>query len=250
MCVLLCVLLCVLSLNVFAETELKTIDVDKFIEKNHCHKEIKNLLSDWNASSDKWRAILASEGSLLYNKPTNMLSVWIEFQQKDSRTQFSKITPGNITNIVFNEKCEKLLDVIATKNIPKTPANVVDDKKLFSILNKDLTGLIYSWSPHMTLSVRGLKEIQAIAAEKKLPLTVLMDSQSASELELAQKILDKEKIKLDKILIGSSMELYYRRTHIHYPNLIVFKNGRIIDGMLPGLAGHDQYSDFIKAQVK
>lgn len=244
------VLFCLLSLSAFAETELKTIDVDKFIDKNQCHKEIKSLLSEWNASSDKWRAILASEGTLLYNKPTNMLSVWIEFQQKDARTQFSRITPGNITNIVFNEKCEKLLDVVATDKVPKAPDNVVDDKKLFSILNKDLTGLVYSWSPHMNLSVKGLKAIQAIAAEQKLPLTVLMDSQSASELELAKKILDKEKIKLDKILIGSSMELYYRRTNIHYPNLIVFKNGRIVDGMLPGLAGHDQYTDFIKAQVK
>lgn len=71
-----CVLFCLLSLNVFAETELKTIDVDKFIDKNQCHKEIKNLLSDWNASTDKWRAILASEGTLLILFPSLLVSYY------------------------------------------------------------------------------------------------------------------------------------------------------------------------------
>jgi hypothetical protein len=238
------------SLNVYATEDIKTVDVDNFIKKHQCHDEINNLLKEWGSSKDQWHGILASDGGLIYARPTSMFAVWIEYQQKGNSPRFSKITPGNITNITFNEKCEKLLEIIGSKEIPRTPTNTVDDKKLFAILNKDVTGLIYSWTPHMSLSLAGLKTMQEVAVELKMPLTVLLDSQSGNEIKLAQDRLKQEKIDLPTILVASSMDLYYRRTQIHYPNLLVFKNGRIVDGMLPGLASKKQYIDFINEQVR
>ncbi|MBY0414557.1 MAG: hypothetical protein K2Q18_10340 [Bdellovibrionales bacterium] len=238
------------SLNLMA-SDFSKVDVEAVTQKNSCHQEIEHLINEWGSlPKDKWRAVLSSNDKFIYVKPTSKFAVWIEFQEMGEGIELSKVTPGNITAVKFDKKCQRSFNIMSAKKVISKVPNVVDDQALFGMISKHATGLIFSWSPHMGLSLKGLKIIQQLALGLKLPLIVLMDAQASSEVEFAKKRLEDENIQIGKILIGSSMDLFYRRTHIHYPNLIVFKDGRIVEGMLPGLANENQALDFIKDQLK
>ena len=82
------------------------MNVDIFIKKNKCKKEITELLNTWEESKiDKWHGLLGDDG-LLYIKPTTMFAVWIQANILDNHLEFSKISPESITKVKFIRGCE------------------------------------------------------------------------------------------------------------------------------------------------
>ncbi len=221
------------------------------LKNNLCQKEQKELFKQWNDVDRKWIGQLKSDGSMSFYKPTSEMSVWIAVEKKGEELYFSRHTPQSIIEVTFDNNCKKSLkvlkdEIIDYKNIPP---QFVTDPKLFSIIAKYQNGIIYHFSPRMNLSIQGLKNIIQVSQKLKKPLLILMDKEAQSEVNKVKKMFEKEKIDAGEILLSHSLELFLRRTYIHYPNMLLFKNGAILDDFYPGLYSESDYESVIKSRI-
>lgn len=110
------------------------------------------------------------------------------------------------------------------------------DRDLEKILNSSLKsksqGLIYVWSPHMPLSVRGVKEVEKLAKEKKWALTILRDPYANKVV--ADKVASREKFPKNYLRRMESRTLLQREMSLHYPSLIAFRSGHLSPGVRGG----------------
>lgn len=216
-----------------------------------CAKEQIELFKSWNDVNRKWIAHPKEDGSLVYLKPTSEMSVWIGLEKRSEQLIFTRLTPQSVYQVTFDKECRKELKILKNEIVDykKIPDNFVTDPKLFSIIAKNKTGLIYHFSPKMNLSIDGVKSIVNISNRLKIPTLILMDQNAANEISSVREMFKKRNIQIGEILLSHSLEMYLRRTHIHYPNLILFKNGAIIDEFFPGLSSEAGYEALIKARI-
>lgn len=106
-------------------------------------------------------------------------------------------------------------------------------------------GLMYTWSPRMTLSIRGVSEITSLARELNLDITVLVDPNLPDEETLSAT----ENLWLGHSLKAESKILDRLGITIHYPNLIIYKNGKI-DSIRPGYDEPVRVRDYILRRLR
>lgn len=105
----------------------------------------------------------------------------------------------------------------------------VDLQKVFkqSRLQPQELFVLYSWSPHMNLSLIGLKNI---SSQKNV--TVLLDP--SANMDLAEKSVQEMKLSKDFLFRNKSKILSRLGTLTHYPNYLFIRNGEFVGGILPG----------------
>ena len=217
----------------------------------HCPKEQKELFNNWNDVNRKWIAHPKDDGSLIYFKPTSEMSVWIGFEKRKDQVVFTRMSPQSVYEVSFDKGCKKELKVLKNEIVDykKIPDHFVTDPKLFSIISQYKTGIIYHFSPKMNLSIEGVKTIISLSNRLKIPALILMDQNAASEIPNVVKIFKEQNVNIGEIFLSHSFEMYMRRSYIHYPNLILFKNGAIVDEFFPGLSSEADYESMIKARI-
>lgn len=95
------------------------------------------------------------------------------------------------------------------------------------------SGVIWVWSPRMNLSIYGLSELKPIAALLDLELTVLVDPHHPE-----MSIYDPQYASLfSESLVMRSKTLEKYGALLHFPVLIVYKNGKLL---LPNRPGYDE----------
>lgn len=93
-------------------------------------------------------------------------------------------------------------------------------------------GVIYTWSPRMNLSILGIQELQPICKELNLGLIILLDPNiSDKEANKAPKGFNEATIPSYRLY---SQQIINLGVLIHYPSLIIYKNGQIIGSFRPG----------------
>jgi len=111
------------------------------------------------------------------------------------------------------------------------------DESLQSLLNSSeihqTSGVIWIWSPRMNLSIYGLSELKPIAALLDLELTVLVDPHHP-ELSLYD---SRYALLFKESYIMNSQTLEKFGALLHFPVLILYKNGKIL---LPNRPGYDE----------
>ena len=109
-----------------------------------------------------------------------------------------------------------------------------NDESLAQLLkNSELnqkSGVIWVWSPRMNLSIFGLSELKPIAALLDLELTVLVDP---NHPELVVYNTDYAPL-MSQSLVMSSKILESQGALLHFPVLIIYKNGKILSPNRPG----------------
>lgn len=108
--------------------------------------------------------------------------------------------------------------------------------------------VIYSWSPHMSLSVRGLNEIQQYCQKKNQILVVVLDPDA--NLSVASEVAAKNKWPLQFLIINKSKKLISRGTRIHYPSYNLISQGSFASRLLPGYKNEQQLDDFQRKYLK
>lgn len=142
---------------------------------------------------------------------------------------------------------------LACDALPASPAptdagvNEFTDTDLQSVLGPDApcgeTGLIYVWSPHMPYSVRGLVEIRDLAAARDLTVIDLVDPHA--DAALTRHVSQHSGSAAPRLRAMRSTKLYHRGVTLHYPSLVVFRDGQILEPLLPGYARASVYAKFI-----
>ncbi len=125
------------------------------------------------------------------------------------------------------------------------------DQNLLKLLDnsgsKKASGVIYSWSPKMPLSELGVEELAEIATRLKIPLTIVLDPNvPEAEVLAASKgnLLLKDSLKLKSAtLTAMSMK-------IHYPSLVIYKNGQLLSPSRPGYDEPERVEEYLIRRLK
>jgi hypothetical protein len=112
------------------------------------------------------------------------------------------------------------------------PLRAFSDADLDRMEKTDKTFVVYTWSPHMNLSVRGLDE--ALAGENKNGTKVIAILDPACDRSIAEKIA-KEHGWPDSVLRrNESASLLARGFRIHFPTYQFVAHGRLQGSVIPG----------------
>ena len=120
---------------------------------------------------------------------------------------------------------------------------VLTDVEVDAILDAGSAGVFYAWSPHMPLSVDGLREI--IAAGEQLDVLVVPVLSPHANVAYARDRLQDRGLPGTYLRMNDSVELVNRDLFLHAPAIIVFSGGEFVSPVLPGLRRADDYVDLI-----
>jgi hypothetical protein len=111
-----------------------------------------------------------------------------------------------------------------------------DDAALRSRLEesaKDKTNLlIYTWSPQMPISVRGLSELFASKGRRNYRVLALLDE--GANLKEAGKLVKEKGWPAAFLERNESLELRKQGARVHHPSYIFVKDGRYAKPLVPG----------------
>lgn len=117
------------------------------------------------------------------------------------------------------------------------------DRDLERLLKKEKRGVIYLWSPHMSLSVYELVEMKKYLSSLKVPVTILLDLNA--DIDSANKSIQKFDLPLEYLKRMNSRKLEKFGATIHYPSTIFYKDGELVK-RVPGFNGKKSLVDLIK----
>ncbi len=198
-----------------------------------CPDKVKTILTEWNASKEWQEEKQAGLKSSFFATPTNKVGEWVLVRRIPTGTVVSKARDDGRIEIVFDEKkCDS-----KTKTYTHKKRGGFGDSDLEAFIKKNKTGVIYVWSPRMSLSENGIKEIQTAARSKKLPVLVLMDK----DLPESERLKLQTKLGKDVTRTVDSFELSMRHVQMHFPALLVFKDQKILPGVKYGYEKADRY---------
>ncbi len=104
--------------------------------------------------------------------------------------------------------------------------------------------VIYSWSPHMNLSVKGLSELIAYCSRNGIQTIVVIDPDA--NFEMAKEIVIKNKWPSEYLRPNKSLSLMKRGTRVHYPSYHFISNGKFARPPLPGYKLSQELDEFRK----
>lgn len=107
-------------------------------------------------------------------------------------------------------------------------------------------GLLYTWSPRMSLSSLGALEIQQVAHDLKLHLTILVDPNS-TDYEITTSAQDA--VTANSAYLGSAI-LSYKSVYLHYPGLLIYKNGKFRGALRPGYDEPNRIKSYILRRLQ
>jgi len=210
-----------------------------------CWKSMKNF-AEREGVYGKWRPKLSPEMNFIYMAPTSRVGRWMILDKTPSHDVLVLETPYERTVVRYeHSNCQPSM---AQMHLNHSATKGFTDQSLAKVLQDNAKGLLYSWSPGMGYSVEGIKAIREVADEMKLPLTLLLDPKA--NLVEAKNALNKAGIKNVELLTNQSMDLRFRNTLMHFPNLVMYRDQKIIDEFVPGLMSGKQYSAVVKRYLE
>jgi hypothetical protein len=138
---------------------------------------------------------------------------------------------------------------ISQSKSEKTELVNFSDKNLFDLLNKNLKGgIIYFWSPHMPLSVRGIASMKTAAKKLAVPVLFLVDPLADSKAILAA--AKQGQLSTSEIMLAKSRILYNKGLTLHYPTSIFYFNNKLSNRKYPGFKPDTVYQNWISYEKK
>lgn len=233
-------ILLLISFSVYADFGLPQFEEPS---KNFkCWKKIQNQMGK-DEIEGKWRAKLNPKNSFMYMAPTSRVGRWWILDKEEKFEILVKETAFD--RIVFKFPLRNCQPEMAHVVFSNPLIAGFSDASLAQAMEKNKTGLVYTWSPGMGFSLDGIKAIQKAAENKKLSLTILTDP-NADE-KVAKEALAKAGLKNITINPNISMELRFRNALLHFPNLMMYKDGKMVDVIVPGVMGSEQYAEVINS---
>ena len=203
-----------------------TAQTNTFFSSIPCLPTVSATLDKWEAPTS-WRKLISNESDYLeIASPSEVVGVWIYLRVGKKETVATRKTAESEISVRWdNHNCQSQASINLKKNGPSNDQGLFADKNLQHLLSKGSAGIIYIWSPHMPLSIKGLVEISALAKRLKMDLTILMDpnaSQDSGLRAVKRNHLDSTAI----IKVGAS-ELIQRSSLFHFPSYVFYKDGKI-----------------------
>lgn len=227
------------------------------IQNIPCAPQVYHALEQWKEVPQHWISVLSDvPATQTVKSPTDKTGTWyfLSVNSELKRAVLSRRTPSTELNTVFTmPACQP---TVALKSLEKsqikTQYGTFSDGDLDKILHesskKKSAGVIYLWSPHMVLSMKGYNELKDVCAKLGLRFTPVLDPNTTdTDAENALKEHQLTKAGLARV---DSVELSEREGLTHFPSIFVYSNGKIVDGVIPGYQTADRYAKIIQERLK
>ena len=207
-------------------------DQSPFLKKLKCSDSVFKAISSLGEPKE-WKKNLDGTVSTDFESGGN-----IQVQAGVNKSLLSSVQNGVSLKLEFeNPDCKMKVLKISSSN------GGFLDRDLDKLLKKEKMGVIYLWSPHMSLSVYELVEMKKYLSSLKIPVTILLDLNA--DIDLANKSLQKFDLPLDYLKRMNSRKLESFGATIHYPSTIFYKDGELIK-RVPGFNGKKSLQDLIR----
>ena len=192
-----------------------------------------------------WRAKLKPDGKFMQAAPSKLIGRWWFLDKHEGKEILVRETTYERLIVRYNpQNCQAEFATLPLKAVE----GGFTDAELTRTVYQNPKGLIYTWSPGMQLSVEGLKAIKEAAQTAKLPLTILLDPRA--DVAQAKAALQRAGLTDVSLQAMNSYELRNRNVLMHFPNLSMYRDGRVLNEMVPGLLGSGNYQAVIKKYLE
>lgn len=213
-----------------------------------CAKQIEAKIKELNIKSQWVRFIMNNPGEFAYRAPISV-GVWAQVSVDKEGVTFSKMTEGNSISQRFSgETCVPQIAIQAAPKEALPAKNALGDGELKKIVESGKTGIIFIWSPNMTLSPKGHHHVEEIAKKLKIEFNSFVDP--VANEALAKKLATKARLPASSLKPMQSFDLTMRGATLHYPATFVYKDGKISRWAKHGYEDLKQFEEFIKIEIK
>lgn len=214
------------------------------IEKFPCFSQFKNLLTEWKVTGDWTKEFKAGLEKSMQVSTTEKFGEWVLVQKIDQGTVLARADERGRIEVTF--KTDKCIKEVKPYVNDKISSKYFTDQEIEKFITNKKTGIIYVWSPRMGLSEKGLKEIKLASKAMKLPVLLLMDKDvTDKEYEtLSKKIGQEVTRRID------SFDFKMRNVSMHFPALMVFKDGKILSGVKYGYENAEGYQRDLRSKLR
>jgi hypothetical protein len=221
----------------------------KVFEQVSCRKQLDTLLDHWGATRDWMITIGRADGMRIYRTPTDRTGSWAAVTLfPDRHVEASRVSWSTQLRVRFESPdCQARVESTLVKHDAKLSADAFTDEALEAAIAHTRRGVIYAWSPHMPLSVLGLGYIHEAA--KKLHADVITVLDPMAQARAVRDLVSQGKVKREATRRIASLDLLMRGMNVHYPSILVVRDGKIASHMLPGLESEKLYEDFMRKQL-
>lgn len=205
----------------------------KFLAGSKCFSSANDLLREWGVLEEWYVRPTNMDGGKSFASPTRETGVWVEavFYPNKSVELIRQSPDAALQATWTGDRCEP-----KARPFPRGPVmgdSFFTDQDLAAIRKSGQAAVVYTWSPHMPLSVGALKQLQEIAAKLKVTFVPVLDPNADKEaVEAAVKEND---FSSEAKRRARSIEMAYRGVHLHYPSTLVISTKGDISGLYPGV---------------
>jgi hypothetical protein len=228
----------------------ETPDVGALIAKSTCAAQTKDLLESWKTRSDWTVAPGDIDGGKSFMSPTDKVGVWIGVSAyPDGSVQCVRYSSDLTIQVSWKKADCTPQETAAHHTHPKVAhAQYFTDADLEKAISGDSQALIYVWSPHMPLSVKGFPEAQGVAKKLGIKFIPVLDPEADAKTVTAT--IKKHSLPANAARREDSVELAARQVNLHFPSTLVVSHGKF-SRLYPGhWVSLNVYENFIKENLK
>lgn len=231
---------CLISL--FATTAMSATYSDA-VSGTKCSDDAAVYLEVWQARDEFLLSPQVTGAESLFRSPTRTFGVWAIVQVTTDRiTAVSRISPDEMLRVSFDDLCEPSSRRIAGL-FGQDDSTALGDADVERILKEHQSGVVYSWSPHMPLSVSGYEEIESATKSLGLTLVAVLSDHTNDDFAVEQSELSG--IPATALQRNRSVELIMRDLQVHAPAILIFADGKFVSPTLPGFRHARDYETLI-----
>ncbi|MES2522266.1 MAG: hypothetical protein V4617_06190 [Gemmatimonadota bacterium] len=138
--------------------------------------------------------------------------------------------------------CTVVTSTVRREYDPRVMAESFTDAALRDVVHRNTAGMIYVWSPRMPLSVSGIAAARASARALGVTYTAVMADAGGARVPLHE-------VAAEDARPMESLEIVYRDGTVHYPAVILYQGGAVLEGVIPGYKSRDAYETLAGAKL-
>lgn len=207
---------------------------------SRCAPHIADQRAAWGAIAPPRMQPPAADGATVLHWPTATLGTWVVEVVGPRETSLHRVVDGEVTGVTWSTDC-----VPSTVDTPRlgSAGGRFTDADLRRLVAHHPRGLLYVWSPHMPLSVDGVRVARIVAERRGLPVTILLDP--SANTGLARSVIARHGWPADSAIVADSTELRFRDVLVHAPTIQAYARGRLVGSAFPGYHTVDEYSAYL-----
>jgi len=249
-----------------AQEASPSLTLQQILKEHHCSAGLLKRIADWKIPPTlKVNANAHGELSAVFTIPNagNRKAAQFTFELKANQPlQMVKREGSELVRVNFTpESCVEelaLTRINPGQGLAEPEAQVVDsslqaqdfsNSDLAKIIDKNKTGIIYVWSPHMPFSVDGIVRIKKVAENLQIPLEFLVDPNAHPHSLSVAYAKQANNLQLP-LLSMKAQDLMQLGGLNHYPVLFIYKDGKLVPKMIPGLETESDYQAKVSELLK